>query len=171
MISFSVYNYLVQYRQYYRSEIPRNFKNTGVRQTGPPIFYHPAHYCQYGAEFIPVIIKTDVKNYLRRAMQRKIIKLEQFFMKSTNISYVFLLGHNSKMPLPAGVADEIIKYDDIVIADYDDTYKNLTLKTTVALELAASPDFVKSCNNYSWLLIQDDDVYIRYVQVGLWGKN
>jgi len=79
---------------------------------------------------------------------------------------MFLIGYNSNNARPPALLEEIRKYDDIVLADFEDSYKNLSIKTTVALELIHLPIFRKSCQNQvKWMIIQDDDVYIKYRNV------
>ena len=158
------------HRKYYRSEIPPQYKTTGDRKEAPSIYHHPKQYCRHRdipsrIEILPVIIKTAVNNYERREMQRKIIMLENSAMRATTLSYVFLIGLGFNENRPEALNTEMGQYDDIILADFDDSYKNLTLKTTVALGLVHSHEFIRSCQKFSWILIQDDDVYVNYKTV------
>ena len=53
--------------------------------------------------------------------------------------------------------DEIVKYDDIVVGDFVDSYLNLTMKTFIAHSFAQ-----QNCPNAEWVVLHDDDAIINW---------
>ena len=48
-------------------------------------------------------------------------------------------------------------YNDIIQADIDDTYANLTLKVQLAMDFA-----VRGCPNFDYVIKTDDDMYLNF---------
>ena len=59
---------------------------------------------------------------------------------------------------------EIEKFDDIVIADFLDSYTNLKMKTLAAHSFVNS-EYFDSCQSVNWVVFHDDDVAFDYSQL------
>ena len=66
--------------------------------------------------------------------------------------------------MPKSVADEIEKFDDVIIGDFFDSYQNLTLKTWTGHRFVNSKYF-KDCQTADWVIFHDDDAFVDYYQV------
>ncbi|PIK39379.1 putative beta-1,3-galactosyltransferase 1-like [Apostichopus japonicus] len=75
--------------------------------------------------------------------------------RGRNVRSVFLLGKPKEEKLIAEIKAEQEIYQDILMEDFDDTYKNLTLKVLMGMKWAS-----EYCSNASWVMKVDDDVYV-----------
>ena len=62
--------------------------------------------------------------------------------------------------------DEKSDNDDIVIADFMDSYENLSYKTWAGHEFLNS-EYFDDCQNKDWVIFHDDDAYVNYPQVNI----
>ena len=84
-------------------------------------------------------------------------------MHKLKVRLFFLIGKN-RTPMPKSVADEIEKFDDVIIGDFFDSYQNLTLKTWTGHRFVNSKYF-KDCQTADWVIFHDDDAFVDYYQV------
>ena len=75
---------------------------------------------------------------------------------TSNMRYVFILGEIDKSALHHELKNEAEKFNDIVIANFQDTYQNLTLKT-----IAGYHWINKYCAHARFVMKTDDDVYVN----------
>lgn len=140
---------------------------------GPALIHWPENFCHYlnGAGTYLLIIKSAHKNRARREIIRKIVAAEANFLENTRLEPLFLFGYNTDDPNNDLVREEIELYDDIIIADFQDSYFNLTLKTLAMFRFFNSDQFLTRCHNLKWAITQDDDVYIKYNVVSTYGNS
>jgi hypothetical protein len=80
------------------------------------------------------------------------------------VSHVFLLGvSRDRRNLTKALTDEHIQYQDIVQADFVDTYSNLTLKTKMGLQWATS-----RCAHARYVMKTDDDMWLNIPSIMAW---
>lgn len=72
-----------------------------------------------------------------------------------NIEIVFLLGQSGTDKINVAIKQEAKSFDDIVQGNYQDTYRNLTLKALNGMEYRKS-----HCNQPDYILAIDDDTYV-----------
>ena len=75
---------------------------------------------------------------------------------TSNMRYVFILGETSDIALFQNLIKEAEEYNDIVIANFQDTNRNLTLKTIAGFHWAN-----KHCAHVQFVMKTDDDVYVN----------
>ncbi|CAL1545848.1 unnamed protein product [Lymnaea stagnalis] len=73
-----------------------------------------------------------------------------------NIRYFFLLGRPETDAVREGVQVESELYQDIVMYEFVDSYKNLTVKTVIAMQWISS-----RCPNAKFFFKTDDDVWVN----------
>ena len=91
--------------------------------------------------------------------QRKSLRdswLLYFQNNTSRMRYVFILGETHNKTLLQDILQEAEVYNDIVIANFQDTYKNLTLKTIAGFHWAN-----KHCPHARFVMKADDDVYVN----------
>ena len=76
----------------------------------------------------------------------------------------FFLGKSNKQEIDKNRLKEAQKYEDIIIGDFPDSYRNITQKLMMAFKWASQ-------QNYKYLLKTDDDVYINIPSLINWIKN
>ena len=69
---------------------------------------------------------------------------------------VFIIGTTSDNYVMEEIQKEVVSYNDIVQADFEDTYMNLTHKTMAGIKWATT-----YCSNAKFLLKVDDDVVVN----------
>ena len=72
-----------------------------------------------------------------------------------SIEIVFLLGKSGTDKINVAIKQEAKSFDDIVQGNYQDTYRNLTLKALNGMEYRKS-----HCNQPDYILAIDDDTYV-----------
>jgi hypothetical protein len=114
-----------------------------------------------------LIVKSANSNFEKRAIVRKTwgqpsSSYLQNFTFGQNIQLYFLVGlnedeHQSINNATKSFHEESVKYKDIILADFRDSYRNNTLKTILALRwsLEVFP------NNFAYLSLVDDDVFVN----------
>jgi hypothetical protein len=73
-----------------------------------------------------------------------------------NVAIAFLIGKTNDLNTIDGLNYEMALYDDIIQANFQDSYQNLTLKTMAMLEWTSS-----YCSKAEFLLKADDDMFIN----------
>nr|XP_018905197.1 PREDICTED: beta-1,3-galactosyltransferase brn [Bemisia tabaci] len=101
------------------------------------------------------IVKSKVDNFEQRAAIRKSWGFEKRF-SDVPIRTVFILGvEETKSTLQKKVEEESKIHNDIVQADFIDTYFNNTIKTMMGIQWA-----VRFCKNSKFYFFSDDDMYV-----------
>nr|VZI31459.1 unnamed protein product [Spirometra erinaceieuropaei] len=125
--------------------------------------------CQAGSTdsyFTMIIVKSALTNYAHRLRLREVIRRQTAHLNAT-VGILFSLGLPANGQVPSDLLKEIAQFDDILLANYTDTYLNLTIKTIVNLRfvhrfcLHASPSFV----------FLDDDHAINLTQLHTYFSN
>ena len=73
---------------------------------------------------------------------------------NTNVRYVFVVGETDDYILQQKLTKEANEFNDIVIVNFQDTYRNLTLKTIAGFHFANN-----HCAHARFIMKTDDDVY------------
>ncbi|KAK7003373.1 beta-1 3-galactosyltransferase 5 [Biomphalaria glabrata] len=76
--------------------------------------------------------------------------------KFQNVRYFFLLGNTDSESVRQDIQDESRLYKDIVQYNFDDTYRNLTIKTVLAMQWLHS-----RCPYSKFFFKTDDDVWVN----------
>jgi hypothetical protein len=74
----------------------------------------------------------------------------------SDVAIAFLIGKTDDEDVKKKMELEMNLYDDILLANFKDSYKNLTLKTMAMLEWTSS-----YCSKADYLLKADDDMFIN----------
>lgn len=73
----------------------------------------------------------------------------------SRVRYAFLLGINFEHDITY-LLDENKIYGDLIVQNFRETYRNMTLKTLMAIEWSKV-----YCNNYRFLMKTDDDIFLN----------
>ncbi|XP_065214673.1 beta-1,3-galactosyltransferase 1-like [Planococcus citri] len=73
-----------------------------------------------------------------------------------NMAVLFLMGIDTKKEIDHEIIDENLKYGDIIVENFVDTYNNLTIKSIMMLKWIN-----QNCLNAKFIMKVDDDVYIN----------
>lgn len=115
---------------------------------------------------IVILIKSAVENFHRRMAIRHSWGFEKRF-SDVPIKIIFLLGkHYDDDELKTKVNTEAMKFQDIVQADFMDSYYNNTIKTMMGFKWA-----FKYCSNSKFYMFVDDDMYVSVKNVLRFLKN
>ena len=98
-----------------------------------------------------VLIITAANNFQKRLLIRN-----TWAISDSNIKFVFLLGLTNDLIIESKIQMEFMAFDDIVQANFVDSYTNLTLKTIVGMKWAAI-----YCSNSKFILKIDDDMVLN----------
>lgn len=101
---------------------------------------------------ILILIHSAITNFENRAILRDYIPAS--YVK------VFLLGQPVDRGLRQLMEQESQTYNDLVIGNFHDTYRNLTLKHLMALQWAAS-----QCSQAQFVVKLDDDIIVNFKQL------
>ncbi|XP_022110854.1 beta-1,3-galactosyltransferase 1-like [Acanthaster planci] len=69
---------------------------------------------------------------------------------------LFLFGYDQNATIQRQLKEESSKHHDVLQEDFEDTYRNLTLKTIMGLKWAST-----HCPHASYVMKTDDDVYVN----------
>ena len=112
--------------------------------------------------FLHIIITSAADHQKERDVIRQTwcssLQLIQPFLppnSSVLIQCTFLIGQSSHLTTMQHIQDEIKTYNDILLGDYLDTYRNLTLKVLTGLHWSA-----KDCSS-QYTLKTDDDCFVN----------
>ncbi|XP_061169107.1 beta-1,3-galactosyltransferase 5-like [Saccostrea echinata] len=134
-----------------------NGKKIGNHRINPHPYryvYTAADRCKKKKLSLVILTKSKASNFEMRNAIRK----TWGHMTDSDITIVFMLGHIAG--LEAKIRNESDSYTDIVQEDFIDSYKNNTLKTTMAFNWAA-----EFCPNADFILYVDDDVFVNLENV------
>ena len=103
--------------------------------------------------YLLILISSAVKHSLKRqSLRNSWLKVSN--NNTSNLRYVFVLGETNDSILQQELTKEANKFNDIVIVNFQDTYRNLTLKTIAGFHLAKN-----HCAHARFVMKTDDDVY------------
>ena len=109
--------------------------------------------CPPNSVFLLILVSTNVGNFDRRQLIRKTWGADLSI--NTRWKTVFLLGKNSNEKEMEDVSKESQIYGDIVQADYQEHFWNMSYKIAMGFEWS-----VKYCM-FHYLLKADDDVFVN----------
>jgi hypothetical protein len=123
------------------------------KQTKTAILHAPSstERCQCGIELL-ILVKSSIKHFDRREAIRKRWRL----IDPGAVVVHFLVGKDDQDEIDPGLVDEANQYQDMIIGDFHDTYRNLTAKSTLALQWSND-----HCANFESLLLVDDDIQLQ----------
>lgn len=111
--------------------------------------------CEHNGQIrLVYIVKSSVVNNKRREVIRSTWGYEKRF-SDVEIRTVFVLGKKNNESLQRSVDEESMKNNDIIQADFSDTYFNNTIKTMMGFKWAAN-----FCPNSQFYMFVDDDYYV-----------
>ncbi|XP_066453225.1 beta-1,3-galactosyltransferase 2-like [Eleutherodactylus coqui] len=119
-----------------------------------PYIINESNKCKEESPFLIVLIATiasEVEN--RRAIRATFGK--KTLINGTSIICMFLLGKDSKQK-PKSILEESEKYHDIIQKDFQDTYKNLTIKTLMGIEWVCN-----YCPTAKYVMKTDSDMFVN----------
>ncbi|XP_069127703.1 lactosylceramide 1,3-N-acetyl-beta-D-glucosaminyltransferase B-like [Argopecten irradians] len=105
-----------------------------------------------GSVFLLFVVKTRPDNFMKRKTIRETWADEKRF---PNMRTVFSIGISQDSKTMRKIKQESLKYKDVLLMDYMDSYNNLTLKTTSGINWA-----VAHCNEADFMVSVDDDMYV-----------
>lgn len=120
------------------------------------IIYNEPDKCKIpDGVFLLVLIHSNPTNEKLRIKQREsCLSLTEFMGR--NIVTLFLLGKVKDRVKAERLGMESLKYGDIIMEDFVDSYYNLTLKLIMGMKWASL-----FCPNAKYILKADDDVFIN----------
>nr|VZI48893.1 unnamed protein product [Spirometra erinaceieuropaei] len=113
-----------------------------------------------------IIVKSALTNYVRRLQLREVIR-QQAAKLGVKVGVLFSLGLPANGQIPLDLLKEVAQFDDILLANYTDTYHNLTLKTISNLRFVHHNCLHKS----SFFVFLDDDQGINLKQLRRFFSN
>ena len=81
-------------------------------------------------------------------------------LKTLNIRMMFVMGYQQNGTLSSKILEEFNQHQDILVGNFVDSYKNLTLKGTNTLKFLS-----ENCKNVTWIMKADDDTFIDLQKV------
>ncbi|KAH9513034.1 Beta-1,3-galactosyltransferase 5 [Bulinus truncatus] len=113
--------------------------------------------CKDGGVTLVIAIHVNAEKFVAREVIRNTWLSEvRGSRKFKHVRYFFLLGRSDSQDVSRSVRDESLLYGDIVQYDFEDTYKNLTIKTVLALQWIYS-----RCPSSRFFFKTDDDVWVN----------
>ena len=115
--------------------------------------------CTSQEENVNIDLLVFIASCTEHRSQRQSLRDSWLLYSKSNTSrmrYVFILGETYNKTVLHNLEQEADVYNDIVIANFQDTYKNLTLKTMAGFQWA-----YKHCAHARFVMKADDDVYVN----------
>ncbi|XP_038056642.1 beta-1,3-galactosyltransferase 1-like isoform X2 [Patiria miniata] len=106
--------------------------------------------------FLLVLVATSPANFKRRQAVRETWG-SPAALDGRAIVTLFLLGKTVNSYLYRNVLKESAEHHDLLMEDFADRYKNLTLKTMMAMKWAST-----HCPQASFVMKTDDDMFVSY---------
>jgi uncharacterized protein YxeA len=134
---------------------PKIIKVKDVYPSKPSFSYPNPKLClRDGMGVKLLIIVTSAPSHF---LHREAIRLTWgHFTLRRDLNIAFLIGKTDDRNTTDGLLEEMSLYSDIIQANFQDTYRNLTLKTFAALEWT-----IRYCSKAEYLLKTDDDMFIN----------
>lgn len=107
--------------------------------------------CQCGIELL-ILVKSSINHFDRRDAIRKRWRL----IDPGAVMVNFLVGKDDHDEISDDLLQEANQHQDMIVGDFHDTYRNLTAKSTLALQWSND-----SCKNFESLLLVDDDIQLQ----------
>lgn len=111
----------------------------------------PNNFCVSKTTLLVIVFSKPTNFYSRTAIRDNWGK----HISRKNASLFFLMGHCNRSEIKKLNRLEQVKYKDIIMENFVDTYQNLSLKALLMLKLFAAQ---KNCN---YLIKTDDDVFLN----------
>ena len=126
----------------------------------PRFIYANENRCRHrpGLRYL-IYIYSSPQNHKRRDELRRNYPNPAVF-RDGRTQFVFLLGVSTNDAINAKINKEILYYNDIVLADYVESYRNLTYKSIVALTWLTS-----YCTEADYAIKADDDVFVNVFEL------
>ncbi|KAL4226098.1 hypothetical protein ACF0H5_014086 [Mactra antiquata] len=143
-----------------------NYSNATAQVTSlttmhPPVNPHnfnfvvnPTTFCSSTRPEYVVYVHSAPKNHKKRQMVRQTWGAKSVCNKY-NMRVVFIMGLVSDQKVMNTVKLESNTYGDLVIEDFDDSYRNLTYKAIAGLKWVS-----KYCSDVKYVIKSDDDILI-----------
>ena len=119
--------------------------------------------------FLLVIVSSS-PNERKNAERRQMLRMTwanangAHIPKDVTMRIVFMLGKAARSEMHQSIMEEVEQHGDMLIGDYEDTYRNITTKLLMAFQWATK---IK-CH---YVLKTDDDVYIDIPKLVTWLKG
>lgn len=139
----------------FRPELPPMYLDNNFNWT---VGLHYAPNCSNNQ--VLSMVKTSRSNVRLRRLVRLSYQLDMRRQPQQPFPLLrFLLGRSSEEnpELDGKIAEEMEKYDDIIIGDFTDSYDNLPLKTLTGYTYLAE----KCPSTVKWIMFHDDDALIN----------
>ena len=119
----------------------------------------PLHYCEPPVVLL-VLIRSSLRHVARRQEIRSTWANQRHYQKlRVSIRHAFVLGEalpaDASPFLHSTLKKESELEGDLILADFADTYENLTYKTMTGMRWA-----VEYCHHFQYALLLDDDMHI-----------
>ena len=98
--------------------------------------------------------KENAKEVVRSTYGNKAI------LKTLNIRIMFVMGCKQNGKLSSKILEEFNQHQDILVGNFVDSYKILTLKGTNTLKFLS-----EHCKNVTWIMKADDDTFVDLQKV------
>ena len=149
-----IHSVFIQSNNHYLNQI-----NIGDENTDEYIIY-PKNFCKSNTLQHTILIAYVISapiNFQKRMKIRNTWSND----KANNLKVLFLIGKSLNENLNNQIKWEHIKFNDILQANFLDSYRNLTLKTIIGMKYLAD-----NCLNSSYFLAKiDDDVMVNTKQL------
>ncbi|XP_051865191.1 beta-1,3-galactosyltransferase 5-like [Pristis pectinata] len=123
------------------------------RLNGTSFLMQPASRCDNSAPFLVLLVTSSPDQFRTRAIIRQTWGSERRVGGAKSVTY-FLLGHGRHRQ--DWIRREGALHGDIIQGDFDDTYRNLTLKVLLGLEWLCC-----SCPSASFVMKTDSDMFVN----------
>ena len=115
----------------------------------------------YGSERLDwIFIATSaVENYNRRMLLRKTYANTALF-KTVHFKLIIFVGKTANATLNADIHQEFRKHRDMVVGDFIDTFRTLSLKLIFGLKWIS-----QYCNRVPYIIKVDDDAFVNIFEI------
>ena len=119
-----------------------------------PILHNPKDICsmQSKLDVLLIVMTRTEERHRRHALRQTWLK----DIKKKNTGYVFIIGSSRNKTIQQQLISESSVYKDILLSDFIDDYRNLTIKTIVGLKWAVS-----NCPQIQYILKTDSDILLN----------
>ncbi|XP_043936465.1 beta-1,3-galactosyltransferase 5-like isoform X2 [Protopterus annectens] len=128
----------------------------------------PDAQCQENPPFLVILVTTTHDQFNSRMVIRKTWG-KMRYIKSRRIVTYFLLGTTASLAYQSSVLNESAQYGDLLQMNFTDTYRNLTLKTVLAMKWVH-----QFCSSSSFVMKTDTDMFVNVfylTKLLLWRKR
>lgn len=136
-------------------------RQTNPTTTSPPVNPHnfkflinPTHTCKSKNLKYMIYVHSAPKNHKKRQMVRQTWGARSVLLKY-NMRIIFIMGLVDDKNTMARVKYESNTYNDIVVENFVDSYRNLTFKAIAGIKWVS-----RYCDNVTYVIKSDDDILI-----------